>query len=161
MERPQLEELIKLSLDEFFINDQDLIDVDINERSMSHKIAEYIQKRIPKRAGDEVPEWNVDCEYNGDEEHHPKRLGLDPQTIQSDDAKGTTVYPDIIIHKRRKKKENLLVIEIKKSGLDCTCDIKKINAFIKTEKYSYKFGLMLIINVPYNSEKPYDWEWFS
>jgi hypothetical protein len=58
MNRIKIEKLIKISLKEFFKNEFDLIDVDANERSISHKLAEYIQKH--------TSDWNVDCEYNRD-----------------------------------------------------------------------------------------------
>jgi len=150
MERGEIEKLIESSLDEFFKSEQSLIDVDANERSISHKIAEYVQKKIP--------EWNVDCEYNRDMEH-PKILGMSTEDTKTDDTGGRTVYPDIIIHKRRTK-ENLLIIEIKKSGIDEREDIKKIQAFLKSDSYSYKFGLMLIINMDKESSKKYESLWF-
>ena len=135
MNEAEIKKLIEASLKEFFENEQDLIDVDANERSISHKIAEYIQEKFSK--------WNVDCEYNRDMED-PKRLGISTENIQSDDTDGKTVFPDIIIYKR-KTKQNLLVIEIKKSDSNVKNDIKKIQAFLKSPKYSYKWGLMLVI----------------
>lgn len=150
MKFEEIKDAIKKSLYEFFEKEQDLIDRDVNERSISYKIAEYITPKFSN--------WNVDCEYNRDMEN-TKLLGLSLEDIKTDDLKGSTVYPDIIIHKRGTKK-NLLVIEIKKSGLPYDKDIKKINAFLKSDKYSYKFGLMLIINTDDRSSKKYDWQWF-
>ena len=37
-------------------HDRELLDVDANERSITHKLAEHLQR--------EFPEWHVDCEYN-------------------------------------------------------------------------------------------------
>jgi len=151
MELIEIKKLIKTSLDEFFQNEQDLIDVDANERSISFKIACYLQKYVPST-------WNVDCEYNRDG-NIPKRLGIPTENIETDDEEGKTVYPDIIIHKRRKK-ENLLIIEIKKSGLDYKFDKKKIKAFLSSDKYSYKFGLMLVINTRKESDEKCEMTWF-
>ncbi len=151
MERDELENLIETSLDEFFKNEQDLIDIDANERSISFKIASYIQKQVPSV-------WNVDCEYNRDG-NDTKLLGIQIEDTKTDDTKGRTVYPDIIIHKRRKK-ENLLIIEIKKSGIDYEKDLKKIKDFLSSDKYSYKFGLMLIINTKKESKEKYETCWF-
>lgn len=95
MERVDIEKSIKTALDEFFEHEQYLIDVDANERSISHKIAEYIQPMFS--------DWNVDCEYNRNMEH-PKILGIPIEDTKTDDTDGKTVYPDIIIHKRGKKK---------------------------------------------------------
>jgi len=156
MERIELEKIIETSLEEFFKNEQDLIDVDANERSISHKIAESIQKNFP--------DWNVDCEYNRTIDYKntkniPKRLQPLVESTYSDDECGKTVFPDIIIHKR-KQKENLLIIEIKKSGLDYDYDREKIKAFLEDENFSYKFGLMLIINMKKDIKKKYETFWF-
>lgn len=136
MERAEVEKLIDVSLSEFFKNERDLLDVDANERSISFKLASYIEKHVPSG-------WNVDCEYNRDG-NDPKYLGIEIENLQSNDTNGTTVYPDIIIHKR-KTRENLLIIEIKKSDSGVPRDIKKIHAFLKSDKYRYQFGLMLVI----------------
>ncbi|RZD14205.1 MAG: hypothetical protein EVJ47_05925 [Candidatus Acidulodesulfobacterium ferriphilum] len=91
----------------------------LNERSITHKLAEYIQKYFS--------DYNVDCEYNrmpnkrnnnGEAEAKfiPKELNLSVSKTRSNDDKGTTVYPDIIIHKRGSNKSNLIVIEAKKKA---------------------------------------------
>lgn len=136
VERTDIEKLIQISLNEFFANERPLLDVDANERSISFKLATYIQKHVPS-------DWNVDCEYNRDG-NEPKHLGISIESIHSDDTEGKTVYPDIIVHKR-KTKENLLIIEIKKSDSNTKNDIKKIQAFLNSDKYRYHFGLMLVI----------------
>lgn len=151
MDRERLKALIQESLKEFFEHERDLIDVDANERSISYKIAEYITPKFS--------DWDVDCEYNRDGTE-TKLLEIPVENVPTNDTKGKTVYPDIIIH-QRKDKTNLLIIEIKKSGLLYTHDVDKINAFLKSPEYSYTFGLMLIINIPYNPDQPYNWEWFQ
>jgi hypothetical protein len=86
--------------------DQYLLVNDVNERSITHKLADYLQR--------EFPDTNVDCEYNKNHDD-TKRLRLPPKTdIRSDDLDAHTVFPDIIVHKRNTD-ENLLVIEVKKS----------------------------------------------
>ena len=37
-------------------HDRELLDVDANERSITHKLAEHLQRKFPG--------WHVDCEYN-------------------------------------------------------------------------------------------------
>jgi len=86
-----------------------LLELAVDERSITHKVAEYLQK--------EFTDYEVDCEYNKDGHDEKKVLsGLDKckkgPTIKDDD--GRTVYPDIIIHKRDSS-TNLVVIEAKKS----------------------------------------------
>lgn len=114
-------------------NDSLLLKIDANERSISHKFAEYLQS--------EFPGWNVDCEYNRDG-FEVKELKFKSEEIKSDDTEGITVFPDIIVHIRNSK-ENLLIIEVKKStNKGQTLDEKKLRAFT-SEYYNYKFGLFL------------------
>ncbi len=111
-----------------------LLEVKANERSLTHKLAECLQR--------EFVGWDVDCEYNRDG-FDIKRLDLIPIEISSDDDKGTTVYPDIIVHKRLSM-ENLLVIEAKKvEGTEdnSTYDHKKLRAFLG--QLGYKFAIFV------------------
>jgi hypothetical protein len=107
-------------------NDQLLITNKASERSITHKLAEYIKPLFS--------EWHVDCEYN--------RLGFGLPKSLPDQA---TSYPDIIIHQRTAK-ANLLVIEAKSihshnnTGTD---DRKKIKAYIEDSRYQYRFGLWI------------------
>ena len=140
--QPEFEEVrhkVELALHLFYKNDHFLITNTTNERSMTHKFAEYIYHYFP--------EWHVDCEYNRRGEDHPKDL-------QQQD----TSYPDIIIHKRNTR-ENLLIIEAKsihsQDHSDKT-DKEKIVSFIDDNRYSYRFGLWICF---YNelSESILDW----
>lgn len=131
------------ALESFFKADKKLLDLNASERSISHKLAEHLQK--------EFSDWNVDCEYNRQGED-PKRMFLDLFTdLKADDQEAKTVFPDIIIHKRNTD-ENLLVIEIKKSNNpnNGDKDIQKLKAFTDTGdegKYKYKAGLFLVFDV--------------
>src|SRR5207249_10419476 len=101
-----------------------LLDLAVNERSVTHKVAEYLQK--------EFTNYDVDCEYNKDGHDGKKILsGLDKckKGPTTNDEDGRTVYPDIIIHKRDSS-TNLVVIESKKStNSDVGCDRQKIEFF--------------------------------
>lgn len=114
-------------------NDSFLLKNDVNERSTSHKLAEYLQKQFP--------EWNVDCEYDKKGDATKKLIGID----KCRESKSTIVYPDIIIHERNKK-NNLLVIEIKTKNQDSTCDIEKLRLFTSDTEYKYNFGLFMRFN---------------
>jgi len=117
--------------------DRELLDVDANERSITHKLAEHLQCEFPK--------WNVDCEYNR-KGYDPKRLSLKFDSVNPDDTEAKTVYPDIIVHQRMSPK-NLLIIEVKKAnGRDDTKDVEKLRAFIKEPQYKYQYGLLLKLN---------------
>jgi hypothetical protein len=104
------------------LSDRDfhLLSADVNERSITHKLAEYLQA--------ELPDWHVDCEYNRDR-HDSKLLELPHRSnVSSEDVHARTVFPDIIVH-HRNTQENLLVIEVKKSSSteDESWDWKKID----------------------------------
>jgi hypothetical protein len=112
-----------------------LLQADVNERAISHKLAEYLSS--------EFSDWDVDCEYNRDgHDNNPKRVYLEPVLVKSDDTEGTTVYPDIIVHKRGEP-DNLLAIEIKKatSQVGEERDFKKLNAY--RDQLGYRHALFV------------------
>jgi len=113
-------------------NDSFLLRESVNERTISHKLAEYLQYQFP--------DWNVDCEYN--------RKGLEIKELENikecdGHRKSDRIYPDIIVHIRNTD-FNLLVVELKKKGLNSKCDRKKIELFTESNgKYKYSLGLFL------------------
>jgi hypothetical protein len=115
--------------------DKFLLQNDLNERTITHRLAMYLQ--------DLFPDWNVDCEYN---RHHdkPKRLHFLVGNTQRDDTQASTVFPDIIVH-HRNTDENLLVVEIKKSTnpLPMDDDLAKLIAF--REELYYRYALFIRI----------------
>ncbi len=114
--------------------DRELIEINANERSITHKLAEHLQR--------EFPHWHVDCEYNrlG---RDIKKLNLNFDNIQADDLEAKTIFPDIIVH-HRCTRDNLLVIEVKKADIETnTYDEEKLLAFGQDENYRYRFGLFL------------------
>lgn len=139
---------VDLAINILFEKDSFLLENGISERSVAHKLAEYLQVLFP--------EWNVDCEYN--------KKGVDPKElvgIKDCDYERTTdrIYPDIIIHKRNKK-ENLLVIEIKITSGQSACDIKKLELLTKkgkNKKYEYDFGAY----IEFNKKKKHEILWYK
>lgn len=120
-----------------------LLHIDCNERSITYHIASSINNIIQDHSLTNIEDLIVDCEYNRDG-HDTKKLALSPSDIRSDDLKSSTVYPDIIVHKRGKKGPNLLVIEAKKDR-DQEKDLEKIKAYMR--QLGYKFGLLLKIPI--------------
>jgi hypothetical protein len=137
-----IESKVKIALDKLFRNDSLLLRNDANERSISHKLAEYIQT--------EFIGWHVDCEYNRDN-HYPKKLLNKVKNVKTDNDQGHTVYPDIIIH-HRNTNSNLLVIEIKKTTNNDKgdSDHEKLEAFKKELCYKYS----LFIKFKTNTKNP-------
>lgn len=110
-----------------------LLQMDANERSVTHRFAMHLQQQLPK--------LHVDCEYNRDGVN-PKRIShfyLDPT---SEDTEAKTVFPDVIAH-IRDSKENYLVIEVKKTTNTVSRDID----FAKLRGYkgdlNYRFALFI------------------
>lgn len=68
-----------------------------------------------------------------------------PKSVEADDTTATTVYPDIIVH-RRGLDDNLLVIEMKKTAnlqsQSRDFDLDKLRAF-QRERYHYQYALYL------------------
>lgn len=108
-----------------------LLTNDVNERSISHKLAEYLQAVFPS--------WNVDCEYNRDHDS-VKKLRIGPRAPTAADTEARTVYPDIVVH-RRGTNQNLVVIEVKKStnSDSGSYDRRKLRLFITELNYIYGF----------------------
>ncbi|MFZ2411553.1 MAG: hypothetical protein WAW23_08285 [Candidatus Methanoperedens sp.] len=94
-----------------FINKdkQKLLQVDIYEPTISHRIAVYLEGLFP--------DYDIDCEYN-------KNLHGEKK-----DVNGKKIRPDIIIHKRLNDTDNCVIIEIKKNGKNsklAKIDIQKL-----------------------------------
>ena len=151
----EIEEKVNLALDTFYEKDKYLIDNDIHERSMTHKLAIYLEELFK--------EYDVDCEYNKNISESKKIHDIESEIqkirkIEKDEYKDSVVvFPDITIHKRGNKLKNLLVIEVKKdnaiknnkSKLE-EIDILKLKAYT-TEDLNYRYGIY--INLKNSREK--------
>jgi len=120
---------IKSAYQKLIEKDGYLLEVDANERSITHCLAIYLRQ--------EFPEYDVDCEYNRDG-FDPKRLIGYKKKIDSDDTNGATVFPDIIIH-HRGKKENVIVIEAKKLSNTDESDRDKLCFYKKEHLYKHAY----------------------
>lgn len=125
MDDEKIKEKVMNSIRFLLKNDFHLLEIEANERSIAHKLAEYLQR--------EFPDWHVDCEYN--------RYGKEIKKTNEGN-----VLPDIIVHLRNTP-FNLLVIELKCSNKNYERDIKKLKNFTeqKEGKFEYKLGLFLKI----------------
>ena len=129
---------------EFFREDECLLFLGASEKSITHKLAEHLQRQFTDREN-----LKVDCEYNryDDDKDTVKRLSYEDKNSPTDRSKGKSVYPDIVVHRRASKADNKIVIEVKKSNTNNKNrdkDRKRLRAFTKSEgKYGYKLGLFL------------------
>jgi hypothetical protein len=150
--KDKIEKSVEDALKELLSEDHYLLEKDVNERTISHKFAMYLQCYIDRDLG--KGEWNVDCEYNRDvestEDPYQKLLNIPRRRFRDcdEDSQARTVYPDVIIHERGKP-NNLLVIEIKKST--CSRRDERYDREIKIPAYrnqlGYIFGLFLMFKV--------------
>ena len=122
-------------------HDRELLEVNASERSITHKLAEHLSG--------EFPSWHVDCEYNR-RGSDVKRLSFDFGKLEPCDLEAKTVFPDIIVHRRRTD-QNLIVMEVKKAtGAEATKDIEKLKAFTGNPEYDYEHGVFLKLDLNCN-----------
>lgn len=143
MEKEHVVEKIRAAYSRLILKDDHLFKVDANERSITHKLAEYIQSGFPG--------WHVDCEYNRNGTD-TKRLDTFKKTIESNDTNAVSVYPDIIIH-HRDTKDNLVVIEAKKSsntGEDF--DKEKLRAYKNDLGYMFAYKIAFPVATHYSED---------
>ena len=165
MEIEEIKRRFNAALEDFYKHDYRLVERDVNERSIAHRLAVHLENFFP--------EYHVDCEYNknGDEKRfliyevgeaiiqqmeaeHPGR-GILKKIIDGEIVFNTT-YPDIIIHGREYNDRNILVIEVKKyldiENLSASqrehisIDHRKLEGFtrpITNDGYGYTLGLFL------------------
>jgi hypothetical protein len=143
--KEQIEELIKLALDQLYERDRYLVDNrpflkerngnhHVGERSIVFRLAHYMQNYM-----DSNPKYNdyvLDCEYN--------RNGVHAKKLPSFE-KG--VYPDVIIHNRGNNDNNILIMEVKTYWNDDNShDLDKIREFIDIKgEYRFMYGVSLFI----------------
>jgi hypothetical protein len=111
-----------------------LLITDANERSVAHRLAFHLTGVFP--------DWDVDCEYNRKGFDLPKVIFLLGQSGEPESANGSRVFPDIVVH-RRTKPENLLVIEIKKSTSHVSDDADLQKLRLLREQLGYTYALFL------------------
>lgn len=117
--------------------DKHLLEVDVNERTITARLALYLQT--------ELPNWHVDCEYNRDG-IEPKRLGhldLDPKP---EDTEARTVFPDIVVHERGTS-NNYLVLELKKTSntVPRTIDFTKLRGYRSQLRYEHAVFIEVLV----------------
>jgi len=137
MDSEEAERRVTLAVERLVATDGYLFERDLNERTITHRLAVHLEPGFPG--------WHVDCEFNRDG-HDPKRLNLPPRNdIGSDDVHARTVFPDVIIH-RRGTDDNLVVIEAKKTTNheDRTWDDRKLAAF--QEELGYPVVVFLLLH---------------
>lgn len=113
--------------------DEELAALDPGETAIVGRLRDLLR--------DKYKGWSVDTEWNK-HEHFVKRLNYELQ------GKGALIRPDLIVHVAGKK-ENLLVVEVKKAANKAhDGDIWKLKGMTQVAgEYAYSLGLHLILDV--------------
>lgn len=134
-----LKHSLHAAISSVYERDQNLLNRDANERTLSFRLAHYLISSFP--------EHNIDCEYNrhGDDVKRLPRI----TTTDTGDTKGKTIFPDLIIHERGTDDNNYAVIEIKKEGnADTERDIEKLQSLTAANLgYFYAYGIHLTFGI--------------
>ncbi|ELZ08327.1 hypothetical protein C479_13348 [Halovivax asiaticus JCM 14624] len=158
MDEKEARQKLSKALERVIEDDTDLLRYDVNERSITHRLAVYLEEEV---GGD----WDVDVEYNRVGENEvSKAVSMEhltskiPDNVDPEDLDAKTVYPDIIVHNRGDHYDNLLVVEAKKSGRSGEYDREKITAYKKELRYEH--GVFVTFTGVRPEEDPgYCWDW--
>lgn len=141
MDDAQFRILLDKGIKELYTKDKVLLDskYNINERTITHRLALHLTSCFS--------DYDVDCEYNRmagkngfftEGDYWAKTVNLSDEPIPGDEQEAKTVFPDIIIHKR-KRPTNLAIIEVKMQWKNRKKDFdkKKLRAYKADLKYNY------------------------
>lgn len=139
-----LDHRVSKAIDRLLKRDVYLLQHNASERSITHRLACYLQKQFSKYR------YDVDCEYNKD---------CDSGDNTKRSSEGRPVLPDITVHKRGTNSKNLLVIEVKKTtGGNDKRDHKRLCYFISKYKYEHALFLKFRTRGRKTGLKEYDWK---
>ena len=122
---------------EFYQRETFLLEKDLGERTLTHRLAVYLERQFA--------DWEVDCDYN----RLGERLLKLPHgsIISTDDGLGKSIFPDIVVH-RRSIPENLLAIEVRKeiNHQPREHDEHKLRGMTDPHVwFAYRLGVLLIL----------------
>lgn len=137
MNREEAIVLMNAAIDQLIQNDSELLDLDVAECSLSHRLAHYMELSATIQ-----PPLTVDCEYNR-HFRDPKKLILPPRNFLNRELRKTTVLPDILVHERNSDANNLIVLELKKPGENTDYDRQKLCAFREQLGYTHSAHVIL------------------
>ena len=150
----EIERRLSTALRQLAVLDNHLLAHDVNERSISHRLAVYLQQHFDG--------WDVDIEYDGfdQEPAHLKELEQQLMELESDplvrDTDCRTVYPDIVVH-HRATGDRLLVLEVKKSTsrVPGALDRAKLEGYKNDPEQGYRHACLVYLQVGEDRREPY------
>ena len=139
LQREMQAELDKIvaALGEFYTRETWLLEHDLGERTVTHRVAVHLEKQFDG--------WEVDCNYDRLGE---RTLRLPKGSIVSTDERlGKSIFPDIVVH-HRAVPENLLAIEVRKASnhQPPEHDQHKLRALTDPHLwFAYRIGVYLVL----------------
>lgn len=124
MEKNELIQIIQECLGRVYMNDANLLDINIHENAVNHRLANYLADVLEQGV------INVDVEYNRHIDQL-KKYGVE----------GDSAIVDVVVHQRMTDDNNIVAIECKKEAMN-EIDIRKINALVR-EEFNYQFGMTI------------------
>ena len=155
MHTSSIKQNLSNALQRLLRDDRFLLEYDVHEQTISHRIAVYLEPMFP--------EYHVDCEYNNDLDSESGR-----KQVRLSNNSGSNVRPDIVVHHRglNGRQHNILIIELKKlpsNDLDLDADRAKLREFTNQEPqnhYRYQCGALVMLGVK-GSAGIVEIEWFE
>ena len=139
MKDEEIKAIVHSAIKKLLEEDHYLLQYDLNERAISHRLGIYIEQNFQASEF----EYDVDCEYN--------------KTL--DNSKMISVgkiLPDVIVHKRGRMHDNILVVEVKKtktSNSDKKDQLKLEELTDQQGEFRYRIGLRLVLPTGDNMEE--------
>lgn len=125
------------ALGEFYAQESYLLDHELGERALTHRLAVHLEKHFPG--------WEIDCDYDRLGE---RTLRLPRGSIVStDDHLAKSIFPDIVVHQRAIP-NNLLAIEVRKAAnhQPLEHDQHKLRALTDPHLwFAYWIGVLLVL----------------
>lgn len=179
MTRNEAERIVNDSLNELLEHESFLLEHDVSERAITHKLAEYLLRHVRNLNCD--GDMDVDCEYNRNIElgdGSPKYIniivqrrraelgGRDAADVPEEELEAVSALPDIIVHRRGNNQRNKLIVEVKKqnSAIDDDYDETKLCAFTGNENgnnYRYEHGVFIKMTTDQPNPPRPVLKWFS
>jgi len=166
----EIKELLIKSIQDFFKDDIYLLEKDLSERAITHRLAVCLENNSSG--------FHIDCEYNGHTEtghrkivkmlrSNAEQLAIIREKDGDNEIINRYVFPDIIVHKRGPSDPgaNVLIVEAKKSTstVNEKYDLEKLKRYTSPEyenELVYSLGVFVLFKI--HPEHPaYELKWFK
>ena len=145
----ELMDIFEKAKNKFLKEEKKIIEIDVNERTLSARLMFHLQTLLLNEIYQEsYKEYSVDCEYN----RRKESTKMIPKEYRKFEKEDKQIYPDIILHQRKNRK-NLMIIEMKKTvssdkdGKDENRDrLKFLTSSRKENEYKYLLGIYFEVN---------------